>query len=73
MHDLWWTQRAKPRFHARKVSTMSGSLVGAPGINEGFTTGMHIFDIWNGGGADITVIPAGGGDPRHLALHARPS
>jgi hypothetical protein len=55
-------------------SSVSGTLVGAPDINDGFTSGMHIFDIWNGGDRvyglnwlggdiDITLTPIGGGYP----------
>jgi len=55
-------------------SSINGTLVGAPDINDGFTSGTHIFDIWDGGDRvyglnwlggdiDITLTPTGGGDP----------
>jgi len=55
-------------------SSVNGTLVGAPDLNDGFFSGDHIFDIWDGGdrvyglnwqGGDIliTLTPIGGGDP----------
>ena len=55
-------------------SSVNGTLVGAPDINDGFTSGTHIFNIWDGGDRvyglnwlggdiDITLTPTGSGDP----------
>jgi hypothetical protein len=55
-------------------SSISGTLIGASDINDGFTSGTHIFNIWDGGDRvyglnwlggdiDITLTPIGGGDP----------
>jgi hypothetical protein len=54
-------------------SSVTGTLVGAPDLNDGFTSGTHIFDIWDGGdhvygldwlGGDIniTLTSLGGSD-----------
>ncbi len=55
-------------------SSVDGTLIGASDLNDGFTSGDHFFDIWNGGdrvyglnwlGGDIsiTLTALGGGDP----------
>ena len=53
--------------------SVSGTLVGAPDLNDGFTSGDHIFNIWDGGdrvyglnwlGGDINITLTGvSGDP----------
>jgi hypothetical protein len=55
-------------------SSVNGTLVGASDLNDGFFSGDHIFDIWDGGdrvyglnwlGGDIliTLTPGATGDP----------
>jgi MYXO-CTERM domain-containing protein len=60
-------------------SSVTGSTLGAPDLNDGFTSGTHIFDIWDGGdrvyglawtGGDINIsLTSLGGSDNDLFLY----